>query len=158
MLSLAGIPGTIGFIGKFQLIRALIDGSYTWLAIILVVGSMISLGYYLRVIAAVWMRPETVSPGPGFAQRVASLGPGGLAPLAGGSSEADGELSGGPSAGAGVGAVDVGERRGAAWSVPDPQIVFVAVVFAAATIVFGIFPSPVFHLADHAASALTTLL
>jgi NADH-quinone oxidoreductase subunit N len=159
MLSLAGIPGTIGFIGKFQLIRALINGSYTWLAIILVVGSMISLGYYLRVIAAVWMRPETASPGPGFAQRIASLGPGGLAPLAGGSSEADGELSGGPGAGAGVGgAVAVGERRGAAWSVPDPEIVFVAVVFAAATIVFGIFPSPVFHLADHAASALTTLL
>src|SRR5205085_11697296 len=49
MLALAGIPGTVGFIGKFQLIHALVDGDYTWLAIVLVAGSMISLGYYLRV-------------------------------------------------------------------------------------------------------------
>jgi NADH-quinone oxidoreductase subunit N len=69
MLSLAGIPGTIGFMGKFQLIRALVDGSYTWLAIVLVVGSMISLGYYLRVIAVVWMRPTSDSPGPGIIAR-----------------------------------------------------------------------------------------
>ncbi len=32
MLSLAGIPGTVGFIGKFQLIRAMVSGDYTWLA------------------------------------------------------------------------------------------------------------------------------
>jgi NADH-quinone oxidoreductase subunit N len=144
MLSLAGIPGTIGFIGKFQLIRALVNGSYTWLAIILVLGSMISLGYYLRVIAAVWMRPTTESPGPGIAERVASLG--GLAPLAGGSPEADGELvAGSPAA------------HGPAWSVPFPEVAFVAVLFSAATVAFGIFPSLVFHLADHAASVLTTI-
>src|SRR5205085_7432584 len=56
MLALAGIPGTVGFIGKFQLIHALVDGDYTWLAIVLVIGSMISLGYYLRVVATIWMR------------------------------------------------------------------------------------------------------
>ena len=71
MLALAGIPGTVGFIGKFQLIHALVDGDYTWLAIVLVIGSMISLGYYLRVVAAVWMRVETPSPGVGFASRFA---------------------------------------------------------------------------------------
>ena len=57
MLGLAGIPGTVGFIGKFQLIHALVNGDYTWLAIVLVIGSMISLGYYLRVVATMWMRP-----------------------------------------------------------------------------------------------------
>src|ERR1700759_2374349 len=62
MLALAGIPGTVGFIGKFQLIHALVDGNYTWLAIVLVIGSMISLGYYLRVIAAVWMRAPVAEP------------------------------------------------------------------------------------------------
>ncbi len=36
MLALAGIPGTVGFVGKFQLIHALVDGNYTWLAIVLV--------------------------------------------------------------------------------------------------------------------------
>jgi NADH-quinone oxidoreductase subunit N len=63
MLSLAGIPATAGFVGKVYLIDALVDGSYTWLAIVIVVGSMISLGYYLRVVAAMWMReaPEGVT-------------------------------------------------------------------------------------------------
>ncbi len=61
MLSLAGIPGTVGFIGKFQLIHALVNGDYTWLGIVLVIGSMISLGYYLRVIAAIWMSPATAA-------------------------------------------------------------------------------------------------
>jgi NADH-quinone oxidoreductase subunit N len=63
MLALAGIPGTVGFIGKFQLIHALVDGAYTWLAIVLVLGSMISLGYYLRVIAVMWMRPAPIAGG-----------------------------------------------------------------------------------------------
>ena len=61
MLSLAGIPATVGFIGKFQLIHALVNGDYTWLAIVLVIGSMISLGYYLRVVATMWMRPGAVA-------------------------------------------------------------------------------------------------
>lgn len=55
VLGLAGIPATAGFIGKFFLIDALADGGYTWLGVFIVVGSMISLGYYLRVVAAVWM-------------------------------------------------------------------------------------------------------
>jgi NADH-quinone oxidoreductase subunit N len=59
MLSLAGMPATAGFIGKFTLIDAAADGGYTWLGIVIVIGSMISLGYYLRVIAAMWMRPAT---------------------------------------------------------------------------------------------------
>src|SRR5881398_2436863 len=60
MLSLAGFPATAGFMGKFYLIRAAVDGSYTWLAIMIVVGSMISLVYYLRVIAVMWMGPVDV--------------------------------------------------------------------------------------------------
>ncbi|QEC47209.1 NADH-quinone oxidoreductase subunit N [Baekduia soli] len=61
MLSLAGMPATAGFIGKFALINAASDGGYTWLGIIIVVGSMISLAYYLKVVAAVWMRPAAGS-------------------------------------------------------------------------------------------------
>jgi NADH-quinone oxidoreductase subunit N len=148
MLALAGIPGTVGFIGKFQLIHALVDGHYTWLAIVLVVGSMISLGYYLRVVAAVWMRPETASPGPGFASRFAfgtGSGRGGLAPIAGGSPEAD-QLGAGPAATAGHPA-----SRSLA---QQSEATFVAVVFAAATIVFGVFPSPMFTFVAHAGRAL----
>ena len=59
MLGLAGIPATAGFIGKFYLIDAAVDGDYTWLGVVIVIGSMVSLAYYLRVIAAMWMQaPE----------------------------------------------------------------------------------------------------
>jgi NADH-quinone oxidoreductase subunit N len=135
MLGLAGIPGTIGFIGKFQLISALVSGAYTWLAIVLVIGSMISLGYYLRVVAALWMRPSVAAPIP----VPASGGSGELAPIAGGSFEAD-EWEEGPGA--------------AGASFAYPEVVFVAIGFAAAVIFFGIFPTPLFHLATHAANAI----
>ncbi len=57
MLALAGLPATAGFIGKLYLIEALVAGDYTWLAVFIAVGTMISLAYYLRVVAAMWMRP-----------------------------------------------------------------------------------------------------
>ena len=58
MLALAGLPATAGFIGKIYLIEALVTGDYTWLGVFIAVGTMISLAYYLRVVAAMWMRPE----------------------------------------------------------------------------------------------------
>lgn len=57
MLALAGFPGTAGFIGKFFLIEGTVEGDFTWLGVVIVIGSMVSLAYYLRVVAAVWMRP-----------------------------------------------------------------------------------------------------
>ena len=61
MLGLAGMPATAGFIGKFFLIEAAVDGGYAWLGVVIVIGSMISLAYYLRVVAAIWMRPATAA-------------------------------------------------------------------------------------------------
>jgi NADH-quinone oxidoreductase subunit N len=63
MLALAGLPATVGFIGKLYLIEALVEGEYTWLAVFIAVGTMISLAYYLRVVAAMWMRPGEEAPG-----------------------------------------------------------------------------------------------
>jgi NADH-quinone oxidoreductase subunit N len=146
MLSLAGIPGTVGFIGKFQLIHALVNGNYTWLAIVLVIGSMISLGYYLRVIATMWMgsgAPVAAAAAAGAAGGAGGVGGagggGGYAPIAGGSQELD-EGSSGP---AGLAA--------------RPEILLVAVAFSAASIFFGIFPEPLFHLAAHAGHAFAGL-
>ena len=34
MLALAGFPATAGFIGKFYLIDAAVDGGYTWLGVV----------------------------------------------------------------------------------------------------------------------------
>jgi NADH-quinone oxidoreductase subunit N len=159
MLALAGIPGTVGFIGKFQLIHALVDGDYTWLAVVLVVGSMISLGYYLRVIAVVWMRAPTPSPGPGFGARpvpVLAGDGGGLATIGGGSPEADDEPGGGARGPASPG-VPQAAALPAAVSTPYAEVVLVAVVFGAASVVFGIFPSPLFDVAAHAGHALSGL-
>jgi NADH-quinone oxidoreductase subunit N len=65
MLSLAGFPATAGFIGKFYLIDAAVSGDYAWLGIAIVVGSILSLAYYLRVVAVMWMGPfEIELPGP----------------------------------------------------------------------------------------------
>jgi NADH-quinone oxidoreductase subunit N len=55
MLSLAGFPATAGFIGKFYLIDASVSGDYAWLGVVIVLGSIVSLVYYLRVLAVMWM-------------------------------------------------------------------------------------------------------
>ena len=70
MLSLAGFPATAGFFGKVTLIGAAVDNGYTWLGVVIVLGSAISLAYYLRVVAAVWMR----APDEAAARRAAALG------------------------------------------------------------------------------------
>jgi NADH-quinone oxidoreductase subunit N len=64
MLSLTGIPPTLGFVGKFYLFRAAIEGQFYVLAIIGVLTSLISAYYYLRVVITMYMRegePETTS-------------------------------------------------------------------------------------------------
>ncbi len=75
MLGLSGLPATAGFIGKLYLIEALVEGHYTWLAVFIAVGTMISLAYYLRVVAAMWMRPEGRPQGAGAAPAIAGASP-----------------------------------------------------------------------------------
>ena len=57
LLSLAGIPLTAGFIGKFLVLRSGIGADRWGLALILVLGSVISIFYYLRVVVAMYMKP-----------------------------------------------------------------------------------------------------
>jgi NADH-quinone oxidoreductase subunit N len=62
MLSLIGLPPTIGLVGKFYLFRAVMAGGFTGLAVIGVLTSLISAYYYLRVVVIMYMRdgePET---------------------------------------------------------------------------------------------------
>jgi NADH-quinone oxidoreductase subunit N len=124
MLGLAGIPATAGFIGKFYLIDAAISGDYAWLGVAIVIGSMISLAYYLKVIAAMWMAE---APLPGTALATA-----GRPAMAGGSSEADAPRI-------------------------EVETWFVALFFGAATLFFGIVPSPLFTLAVQAGRSLSGL-
>jgi NADH-quinone oxidoreductase subunit N len=129
MLALAGIPGTSGFMGKLFLIEATVEGDYTWLGVVIVIGSMVSLAYYLRVIAAVWMRPGPEAAGDAPAQPVPAI--------AGGAPEADRIPRGASRCGLVVGA---------------------GLLCAAATVVFGVAPSPLIDWASHAAESLATTL
>ena len=70
LLSLAGIPGTFGFIGKFYIFKAAIQTQNYGLAIIGVVASVVAAFYYIRVIVYMYMRepeegaePDAVSAG-----------------------------------------------------------------------------------------------
>jgi NADH-quinone oxidoreductase subunit N len=59
LLSLAGIPGTAGFIGKFYVFGAIVQADLVWLAVIAVVMSAVAVYYYLRVIVYMFFRePE----------------------------------------------------------------------------------------------------
>jgi NADH-quinone oxidoreductase subunit N len=141
MLGLAGIPATAGFMGKFYLIDAAVTGGYTWLGVAIVIGSMISLGYYLPVIAAMWMREAPASEPSATAPSLAGLTPapagslpaGGLPAIAGGSPELD----------------EPGRTSGR-----HPEVAFVAILAGAATLFFGIVPQPLFDLVRHAGAGL----
>lgn len=54
LLSLVGIPPLAGFAGKLTLFLATIDAGYTWLAVVAIVNTVVSLFYYLRVLAPVY--------------------------------------------------------------------------------------------------------
>jgi NADH-quinone oxidoreductase subunit N len=59
MLSLAGIPSTAGFMGKYKIFMAAVNSGYVWLAIIGVMNSLISVWYYIGVVVAMYMLPES---------------------------------------------------------------------------------------------------
>jgi len=59
LLTLAGLPPTAGFTGKFFLFESAVSAGYVWLAVIGVLSAIVSVYYYLRVLAAMYMRgPE----------------------------------------------------------------------------------------------------
>jgi NADH-quinone oxidoreductase subunit N len=55
MLSLAGIPVTAGFIGKFYVVLLSVGAGLWWLLTALVIGSALGLYYYLRVMVSLFM-------------------------------------------------------------------------------------------------------
>ena len=131
MLALAGFPATAGFIGKFYLIDAAVDGDYTWLAVFIVVGSMISLAYYLKVIAAIWMTPS--------ADEAAAAG---------------GRRRRWPAAISRCWRAARTRRPGCARRARSS---FVAVLFGALTLILGIVPSPLFDVVRDVGAALGLL-
>lgn len=62
MLSLAGIPPTVGFFGKLFIFSAAIKQGFLWLTIWAVIGSVISVYYYLRPLVLMYMYDEEGTP------------------------------------------------------------------------------------------------
>ncbi|MDE0184230.1 MAG: NADH-quinone oxidoreductase subunit N [Candidatus Poribacteria bacterium] len=58
LLSLAGIPLTAGFVGKFYVVAAGVGSALWLLLVLLVVNSTIGLYYYLRIVVAMYRTPE----------------------------------------------------------------------------------------------------
>lgn len=69
--SLIGIPPLAGFAAKLTLFGAAMDAGYTWLAVLAVANSVVSLFYYFRVLAPAYLEPA-VGPVPVLGQRALS--------------------------------------------------------------------------------------
>src|SRR5689334_24889291 len=61
LLSLGGFPPLAGFIAKWYVFTAAIKAGYTWLAIVGVLTSVISVFFYLRIVVMMYMTPSTTS-------------------------------------------------------------------------------------------------
>ncbi len=57
VFSVAGIPPAAGFWGKLQVFEAGLRGDLLWLVVVGIVSSVVSLGYYLRIVWAIMMKP-----------------------------------------------------------------------------------------------------
>jgi NADH-quinone oxidoreductase subunit N len=63
LISLTGIPPTVGFVAKFLVIQPVLDAGYAWLAVILALNAVLAAFYYLRVVVHMYMYdPESGAP------------------------------------------------------------------------------------------------
>jgi NADH-quinone oxidoreductase subunit N len=64
MFSLAGLPPTAGFVGKFYIFSGAIEAGHLGLAILGVINSVVSVYYYLRVVVWMYMSPDPAGQDP----------------------------------------------------------------------------------------------
>ncbi len=64
MLSLTGIPPTVGFFAKLYVLLAAVEAGLAWLAVIVVLNAALAAFYYLRVIVYMYMRDPEPDPAP----------------------------------------------------------------------------------------------
>ena len=62
LISLVGVPPLGGFVGKLLLFGAAIEGGFTWLAVVGILNSVLSLGVYLRIVVPMYERPKEAPP------------------------------------------------------------------------------------------------
>jgi NADH-quinone oxidoreductase subunit N len=72
LLSLVGMPPLAGFVGKFLLFGAAIESGYSWLAVVAILNSAISLAVYMRIVVPMFFQEaedrqiKTYAPGTSF--------------------------------------------------------------------------------------------
>lgn len=142
-LSLAGIPPTAGFFSKFGLFSAAVEHHYAWLALVAVLGSVVSLAYYLRILVELYMHAPDEARAAAFA---ASL-PAPAVPVDAAGDPLDDVLTGEPSHHLPAAPVLTPGRRA-------PVIATVGLLLAAATLVLAFVPKPVFNVGCDAKNAL----
>jgi len=64
MLSLTGIPPTVGFFAKLYILLATVEAGLGWLAVLIVLNAALAAFYYLRVIVYMYMRDPEDDPAP----------------------------------------------------------------------------------------------
>ena len=64
LLSLTGIPPTVGFFAKLYILLATVESGLTWLAVIIVLNAALAAFYYLRVVVYMYMRDPEPDPAP----------------------------------------------------------------------------------------------
>ena len=64
MLSLTGIPPTVGFFAKLYVLVATVDAGVAWLAVAVALNAALAAFYYLRVIVYMYMRDPEADPAP----------------------------------------------------------------------------------------------
>jgi NADH-quinone oxidoreductase subunit N len=64
LLSLTGIPPTVGFFAKLYVLLAAVDAGLAWLAVAIVLNAALAAFYYLRVIVYMYMREPEPEPAP----------------------------------------------------------------------------------------------
>jgi NADH-quinone oxidoreductase subunit N len=64
LLSLTGIPPTVGFFAKLYVLLAAVDAGLGWLAVLIALNAALAAFYYLRVIVYMYMRDAEPDPAP----------------------------------------------------------------------------------------------
>jgi len=64
LLSLTGIPPTVGFFAKLYVLVATVDAGVPWLAVAIALNAALAAFYYLRVIVYMYMREPEADPAP----------------------------------------------------------------------------------------------
>ncbi|MBO9533179.1 MAG: NADH-quinone oxidoreductase subunit N [Solirubrobacteraceae bacterium] len=135
LFGLAGLPLTAGFFGKVAVAGALVNADKAWLAVLILIGSIISLAYYAPPVIRMW---RTVGPDAEEASdepiSVTST-PSGAPNLAGGATGSAGVVAPVPT--------------GLRW-----EVALIGTVAAALVLAGGLYPDPLLNLATEASAAL----